>query len=376
MPQVNPFYVGGIIPDRYFCDRIAESERLIREITNGNNLVLVSPRRMGKTGLIRHCFEQSHISENYKTFYLDILQTTSLNEFAFLLGREIFRRLASYGDKALRQFVSVLRSIAGCFGFDAISGMPTFNLQLGDISNPRLTLEEIFGYLGAADAPTIIAIDEFQQISTYKEKNVEAILRSNIQRLPSSTFIFAGSERHMLQQMFSDSARPFYGSASFMELKPIERDVYSRFAERLFAESGKTIGQDEVRMVYDSFSGNTFYMQKALNIAFSMTPAGGVCSREIIYDAVHDMLLSYDTVYREMLSSLNEPQKQLLLAVAQERECEGITSAAFMKKYSLKSASSVQSATSRLVSSGLLTRTASHYSLQDPLLRLWLLKTY
>lgn len=140
MTPINPFFVGGKIPARYFCDRKEESARLIREITNGNNLVLVSPRRMGKTGLIQHCFDEPQISKNFETFYLDILQTSSLKEFTYLLGREIFNRLASYGDRTLRQFASMLRSIAGSFGFDAISGMPTFNLHMGDISNPCLHL--------------------------------------------------------------------------------------------------------------------------------------------------------------------------------------------------------------------------------------------
>lgn len=376
MSPVNPFFVGGKIPDKYFCDRKSESARFIREITNGNNLVLVSPRRMGKTGLIQHCFAKKTIADNFETFYLDILQTSSLNEFTYLLGREIFSRLATYGDRALRRFAAMLRSVAGCFGFDAISGMPTFNLQMGDISNPQLTLEEIFGYLKNSQTPTIIAIDEFQRISTYKEKNVEAILRSNIQQLPSTTFVFAGSERHILHQMFSDSARPFYGSSSFLELNAIDKEVYADFAIRLIDERSKSITRAEVDRVYDTFSGNTFYMQKALNIAFSMTAEGGRCGQEVIANAVGEMLASYDTIYREMLSSLNEPQKQLLLAVAREGECDGITSACFIKKYALKSSSSVQAAASRLVTSGMLTRKASVYSLQDPLLRLWLLKTY
>ncbi|MDE6393837.1 MAG: ATPase [Duncaniella sp.] len=376
MTPINPYFVGGKIPARYFCDRKEESARLIREITNGNNLVLVSPRRMGKTGLIQHCFDEPQISKNFETFYLDILQTSSLKEFTYLLGREIFNRLASYGDRTLRQFASMLRSIAGSFGFDALSGMPTFNLHMGDISNPVLTLEEIFNYLRDSKTPTIIAIDEFQQISTYKEKNVEAILRSNIQQLPSTNFIFAGSERHMLQQMFSDSARPFYGSASFLELNAIREETYSGFAIELFNERNRTISENEVKNVYDTFSGNTFYMQKALNIAFSLTPEGDYCGQETIHYALNEMIASYDTIYREMLSPLNESQKQLLLAIAQENRCEGITSADFIKSHALKSASAVQAAATRLMSTGLLIRKANVYSLQDPLLRIWLLRNY
>ena len=380
--HTNPFIVAGKIPPQYFCDRREESRRLTRYVTNGNNLVLISPRRMGKTGLIQFCYDLPEIRDNYETFYLDILQTSSLKEFTFLFGREIFARLASYGTKALRQFAAMLRSISGSFGFDPISGNPTFNLQMGDIANPQITIDEIFNYLKDSSTPTIIAIDEFQQIANYKEKNVEALLRSYIQQLPNTNFIFAGSERHMLQRMFSDSARPFYNSASFLELKAIEIQEYVDFATRLFTENNKAIDEETIKDVYCTFDGNTFYMQKTLNMAFSMTDLNGKCTSDIIDNAINEILASYDTIYREMLASVNEPQKQLLLAIAKVREATGITSSEFIKRHSLTSASSVQSAARQLLSSSYLTQhpktttSPTKYSLQDPLLRLWLLNTY
>lgn len=341
--HINPFVVAGKIPPQYFCDRKEESKRLVREVTNGNNVVLISPRRMGKTGLIQFCYDLPQINEHFNTFYLDILQTSSLKEFTYLLGREI---------------------------------NPTFDLQLGDIADPKITLDEIFSYLRNSKTPVIVAIDEFQQISTYKEINVEALLRSYIQQLPATNFIFAGSERHMLQQMFSDSARPFYNSASFLELKAIDKQEYISFATRLFAERDRSIEPKAIERTYDTFDGNTFYMQKILNISFSLTPINGRCNSEITDLAVGELLASYDTIYREMLSQVNEPQKQLLIATAKEKEATGITSAAFIRKHALSSASSVQSAARRLLATGMLTRYSDTYSLQDPLLRLWLLQAY
>lgn len=379
---LNPFIVAGKIPPEYFCDRRVESKRLIREVTNGNNIVLISPRRMGKTGLIKFCYDLPDIRDNYNTFYLDILQTSSLKEFTYLFGKEIFGRLASYGTKALKQFAAMLRSIAGGFGFDPVSGNPTFNLQMGDIADPQLTLDEIFEFIKNSDTPSIIAIDEFQQISKYKEKNVEAMLRSHIQQLSNTSFIFAGSERHMLQQMFADSARPFYNSASFLELKAIDREEYTNFATRLFAERDKSIKEEAIINVYESVEGNTFYIQKALNISFSLTAMNEICTKEITDIAINEMLASYDTIYREMLSHVNEPQKQLLLAIAHDKDASQITSTSFIRRHSLISASSVQAAARQLFSSGLITRSSTtssspiSYSLQDPLLRLWLLQNY
>lgn len=374
--RINPFVVAGKIPQDLFCDRVKETERLTREITNGNNLVLISSRRMGKTGLIQHCFDLPPIKDNYETFYLDILQTTGLKEFTYLLGKEIFQRLASRSEKRLRRFMSFLYSLAGSFGFDPLSGTPTFNIKIGDIDDPELTLDEIFRYIAQSETISIIAIDEFQQISKYKEKNVEAMLRSNIQKLQNANFIFAGSERHLLQQMFSESARPFYNSASFMTLDPIEILEYKKFATHLFEEAGKKIDSDVVEYVYKIFDGNTFYLQKTFNLAYSNTKEGETCTINTTRESINEMLASYDTIYREMLAETSETQKQLLIAVAREGRASVITSAKFVKQNALASASSVQSAAKRLIDANLLIRNENTYQIQDPLLRQWIIRTY
>ncbi len=226
---INPFIVTGKIEPEYFCDRVTESARLVKSITNGNNLVIISPRRMGKTGLIRFCYDKPEISKEYYTFFIDILHTSSLREFTYLLGREIYETLLPRSRKMANLFIQTIKSISGKFGFDPISGTPTFNVELGDIDRPEYTLEEIFRYLANADKPCIVAIDEFQQIAKYPEKNIEALLRTHIQKLRNSNFIFAGSERHMMQEMFTSAARPFYHSADMLELKAIVPEIYIPF---------------------------------------------------------------------------------------------------------------------------------------------------
>lgn len=373
---INPFITTGKIPAKYFCDRKLESERLIREVTNGNNIVLISSRRMGKTGLISHCYDNSEIKERYQTFYIDILQTSSLKEFIYLFGREIFNKLVPSGLRRLKQFAAALHSIAGSFGFDPISGMPTFNLQLGDIVNPELTLEEIFKFISESENRCIIAIDEFQQICSYNEKNVEAILRTHIQHIDNANFIFAGSEAHILRQMFTESARPFYNSASIMVLNPINLSEYTKFAKNLFEEANKGVESDAVRFVYQIMEGNTFYLQKTFNIAYSRTYTDGICSINTVKESLGEILGSFETLYKEILSRVNESQKQLLIAIASEGIAGSINSSRFVKKHALASASSVQAASRRLLELGMISRTGNEYKIQDPMLRQWLLLTY
>ena len=96
---INPFITSGKIPAELFCDRKEETKTLIRKMTSGANIVLMSPRRVGKTQLIYHCFDKPVIKDNYIVFFVDILKTSSIQEFTYELGKSVFNTLASKGQK-------------------------------------------------------------------------------------------------------------------------------------------------------------------------------------------------------------------------------------------------------------------------------------
>ena len=373
---VNPFIVTGKIEPEYFCDRIQESARLIKSVTNGNNMVIISPRRMGKTGLIQFCYEKPEIREEYYTFFIDILHTSGLREFTYLLGREIYETLLPRSRKMTNLFIQTLKSISGKFGFDPLSGAPTFNIELGDIDRPEYTLDEIFRYLEAADKPCIVAIDEFQQIAKYPEKNIEALLRTHIQKIRNSHFIFAGSERHMMQEMFLSAARPFYHSADMLELTAIAPDIYIPFIVGHFLKRNRQIEVADVERVYTLFKGHTFYIQKTFNEAFADTPEGEICTLEMIRAAINNMIAANDTIFREILSNIPEKQKELLYAIAKDGEAERITSGSFIKRHSLTSASSVQSAVKKLLEKDIITEINKVFSVTDKLFSMWINQIY
>lgn len=369
----NPFILGHRISRPYFCDRVSEQAALASAVTNGRNTVLISPRRMGKTSLIYVTLHDSEeIREEYLTFFFDILQTNSLTEFTYLLGKAIFDTLASKSMTKVKGFLAALKSLKGTFGFDPISGSPTFDIQLGDIRHPEYTLEEIFNYVEQSERAVIIVIDEFQQITKYTEKNTEAILRSHIQRMSNASFIFAGSEQTILQEMFVSSKRPFYNSSEIMHLGPISENLYADFAEDLFAQREKSLDKDAVRMAFSLFDGNTFYMQRTMNGAFAETAKGTVCRRETIIRSIKSMLAANEVIYREILSNVNAGPKATLYAIAKNRIVANPMSGAFIKSHALPSSSSVQSALQKLIKSGLVSKSEEGYALTDPLLRIFI----
>lgn len=373
----NPFILGHRIHRPYFCDREQEQATLTDAVVNGRNLVLLSPRRMGKTSLIRISLEENlEIRDKYLIFFVDILQSNSLSEFTYLLGKAVFDTVAQKYRKRLRKLTSALKSLSGSFGFDPITGLPTFNIQLGDIRNPEFTLEEIFSYLEHSEKPVIIAIDEFQQVTKYPEKNTEAILREQMQRSSNTTFIFAGSEFSILQEMFNNSKRPFYNSSDIMHLDPINEDYYVEFAKSMFEQRDRWIDPEAIRRAYRLFNGNTFYIQRTMNGAFSATPPKGKCGEETVDGTIRAMLAANDVLYREILSTVSINQKTTLIAIAKEGVVANPMGSAFIKKYVLTSASSVQSALQKLMKSSLISKTPEGYTLTDPLLRMFVNHLY
>ncbi|MBR1485333.1 MAG: ATP-binding protein [Prevotella sp.] len=370
---INPFIVSGKIPNAYFCDRDEESALLLRYLTSEENVVLMSQRRMGKTKLVEHCFDNAKMAKDHVVLSIDILHTTTFQEFIQLLGSVVFDTIARRNDRMMKLFTATLRSLSGSFGYDPVQNTPTFDIRLGDIAAPEYTLKEIFQYIEKADKRCVVVIDEFQQITKYPEKNVEALLRSHIQNLSNANFVFSGSQRRLMEEMFFSEKRPFFMSARNILLEAIPFEAYWSFVDHHFRQSGKAIEKDAVRMVYDTFLGVTLYLQRMMKDAFNMTPQGETCDSAAVERLVADYIQECDPRLREQLAFITESQKELLYAVSDEQGAvKSITSVAFVKRHRLKSSSAVQAASKKLLEYDLLTRRDGAYSIADPLMALWL----
>ena len=239
----NPFLIEGYVSPEYFCDREQETALLTRHLTNGCNVALMAPRRIGKSGLVFNCFNQPLLRDAFHCIYIDIYETKNLDEFVYEFGKGILAELRPKG-----------RKVWEC---------------LGDITRPDVTLDEIFAYLSQAEKPCLVAIDEFQTIANYPEKTVEAALRKRIQQCHNAHFVFSGSKRHMVAQMFTSPSRPFYNSSAIMGLEPIDRQAYLEFANRHLSRIGKEISPEAFCFLYEAYDGVTWYIQYVLNMLYS-----------------------------------------------------------------------------------------------------------
>ena len=220
VPNDNPFYTTITIPNEYFCDREMETAKMISLLTNGNNIVLKAQRRIGKSSLILHLFEQPEIKRHYNTIRVDLYKTVNEADFVKEVGSALL-------DAPFAREQKVKKTI-----MEAIPEIKVYaKLNLGPVSagvetalrqQYEETISRIFKYLENTKKPNIVVFDEFQAIEDYPEKMPE-LLRSYIQKMNNTKFIFSGSEKHILASMFNEDRKPFYKSALPMELQIIHR---------------------------------------------------------------------------------------------------------------------------------------------------------
>ena len=368
---VNPFVTTGYLGKEYFCDREKETEDLIRLLTNGNNVALISPRRYGKTDLIRHCFAQKEIQDHYHTFIADIYSTKSVAEMVNKLGSTILETLKPKGKKVWESFLSSIASAKSEIRFD-MDGMPTWSMRIGDIETPDTTLKEIFDYLQRADKPCIVAIDEFQQITKFSDSNIEAALRTYIQYCNNAKFIFSGSRQHLMGSMFTSPARPFYQSVTIYALDRLPLDRYTTFCQQHFQNRGRVLEASVVKELYTRFEGVTYYIQRVMNELFSRTPQGGTCKSNDISAAIQYIIDISSTIYEDLLYQLPEKQSMVLIAIGRDGHARNVTSGKFIKEHGLISPNSVKAAIPALIDKGLLSYEKGIYQVYDKFFNIWL----
>ena len=374
MAMNNPFVTNGYAGPEYFCDRIEETKRIIEMLTNENNMALISPRRIGKTELIRHSFSQPSIKEAYYTFIIDIYSTNSIADLVNMFGKAIIDELRPKGRTAWEKFLQILSSLRSEISFD-MNGQPVWGIGIGNLVNPEITLDEIFTYLNKADKPCLVAIDEFQQITNYGDNRIEALLRTYIQRCTNAHFIFSGSHRHLMGEMFTSPARPFYQSVTLMNLKPLDVGKYKEFAVSKFEERGKHLDTSVVDMLFGRFSGITSYIQRVMNVLFLKTPEGGTCVPDMVDDAINYNLSMASDTYETLLRQMPEKQRNVFIAISAEGEARNVRSGAFARKYHLTSPSSVNSALKGLLEKDFITQQGDAYVVYDKFFDMWIKKT-
>lgn len=366
---INPFLLTGYVSPDYFCDREQETQKLISALQNGRNVTLISPRRMGKTGLIRHVFHQMEAQKRAKCYYVDLYKTDSLASLVEQLAIIVLGSLDTTEKKIIKQVTTFFKSLRPLLSFDSLTGVPTFMVDV----KPELaehSLAEIFSYLEQSGQLCIIAMDEFQTIADYKENNMEALLRSHIQHLSSVHFIFSGSQRHVLEEMFASANRPFYQSTQIMNFFEIQETSYYQFAKEKLEAHHQQLPTDVFGHLYQTLAGHTWYVQMAFNRLYeSGVPSISMAIADNVLTGIVD---ENEATFQTFMRLVTPAQAKLLRAIAREGSVQQALSQSFISQYGLGATSTVRSAIRALVEKELVLDNQGTYQVYDRFFALWL----
>jgi AAA+ ATPase superfamily predicted ATPase len=363
MKTFNNFVLGHYVSPEYFCDREKETERLIEVIKNERNINLISHRRMGKTGLIFHVLHNISHNTDYKTIYIDLLNTKNLNEFVNEFATVSLENLESKTKKMLKQFASIVKGIRPAISINPYTGSPEMTVEVQKGYAPAMNIHELFQFLDSQNKRIVIAFDEFQQILNYPEDSVEAMLRKYIQQTKNISFIYSGSQKHLLTSMFTDYNRPFYQSAEFMFLDKIPEGEYSSFIISNFNKGKQKIDIEGVELILNLTKRHTYYVQFLCNRLFSLQKK--TIDTALIYHTMNEILYENRAIYYTYEKILSKGQFELLRAISKEDNLTQPTSKDFIQNHKLSTPSSVKRALSSLLEKEMIFEDEGVYSVYD-----------
>jgi len=325
----NPFPTTLYIGSEYFCDREQETKTLLSNITSGLSTTVTAIRRMGKTGLIHHVF--TRLPKNYLPVYVDILATTDKKDFLNALTSAVVNAIPEESTMG-KQILRFIRSLRPVITYNPLSGMPQVTLA-GSEPETDHNIQSVLAFLENLNKKVVIAIDEFQQILEYPEKNTDAWLRSIIQNLTNVIFLFSGSQNHLMTGLFTNPQRPFYRSTQLLHLEAIPSEVYAEFILQQFISHNKQIDKELITKILDWTQVHTYYVQVVCNRIFANS---GKKVTELDFRQETQKLLSEQEIvffqYRDLLTT---PQWNLLKAIGMEPDVFAPTSMDFIKKHNL-----------------------------------------
>lgn len=366
----NPFVYQGYENPDYFCDRTEETENILSALRNGRNITLISPRKIGKTGLINHAFYCIKEQEfDVICIYIDIFSTNTLQDFVEMISKAVIEDALSREKSFMTKVLDFFKGLRPTITPDLLTGMPTVSVNVVPVQ-AEYTLKSIFTHLESLNKRVYLAIDEFQQITEYPEKGTEALLRSYIQFVHNVRFIFSGSKKHLMEVMFCSPQRPFYQSTQLMELNPLHEEIYFDFTSRFFEAKKGSFTRELFHSLYQRFDGYTWYIQAVMHRLYEQEKH--VSTESQLSDAILFQINTMSSYYQTLTTFLTDNQFSLLKAIALERIVSQPQSMDFIQRYSLPNASSVKSALEVLTNKDLVYHTSEGYIIYDRFMGLWL----
>ncbi len=369
----NPFIYGTVVTGKNFTNRKKEIRELINDIKSGQNIFLFSPRRYGKTSLIK-VIQNKLKNENFITIYVDFYQVYSRARFIELYARAIAKETGTKLEKIIEFFKKNVRNIVPSVSLDS-SGSPVFKMEyINNKKNETYILDDIlqlpYKLAKKNKKNMVIVFDEFQEITNLNGDSFEKELRANIQYHEEISYIFMGSKTHILQNMFTDKNRALYKIGKIYPLKKIPRDELVKFILNRFNEGDYSINNNIAEKICRITENYPYYLQMLCHEIWEVAIENKIIDKDVIQIAVNNILNNQSELFLKMWEILSNNQKALLAAFINSG-VEEIYSNQYRENNHLPPPSSVQRSVKGLIEKGIIEAINNKLEFSDIFFRLW-----
>ena len=370
----NPFYLQEVPVDAPFCNRAKELKELQSYAESGANVVLFSPRRYGKTSLVKR-IQKTLADKGVVTIFADFFGIASVDDVAMRLAKAVFA-VTHNKDPLWKKALKTIRSFRPVLKPDLEGGI-SLSVELSSDRRSGLilleeTMDSLADFIKTIDGPVHVALDEFQEIVILKEAlQVEAVMRTRVQQKRCSYF-FIGSRRRILLGIFNERQRPFFQSAINYPLKTLPVDELVEFIAKQFTKNKRKCTQDMARELVSRVGCHPYYVQKA---AFFIYELPGKVTIEAIHQGIEKLFLSERPVFEATIQPLSPHQRLLLQALAYE-PTQKLLASDYIRNHRLGSVGGIQHSARLLEDLDLIEKDkeTGFWRVVDPVFAMWLKK--
>ncbi len=372
--MVNPFRYGTIVTGEDFADREKEQEQLLKDLMSGQHILLYSPRRYGKSSLMVMVLKKLK-EKGIMTSMIDLFACVSINDIIEKLVEETVIPAYKTSSKIMNFFKSAFRGV----GVD-LTLKPDGSIKVGlkkeiKSSGVKETLKQVLDapekLATAKKKPLVIVFDEFQEISNFSDFNLENLMRTHFQHHTNVTYVFMGSKKHIMQQMFENADRPFYKFAKPFPLDVIPKKEFKKYVLEKFKDTEIEIGSSIVDKLLDFTQGHPYFTQQLSHELWNLATEEKKIHVDDVETAIVNLLEIHNDLFLMMWDSSTLLQRKMLSALAIEGRASSIYSMSFIERYELKSASHAQRAIDQLLVNGTVEKKADYFTISDVFFNEW-----
>lgn len=371
----NPFYFGALALDEAFTDREREQAELASDIRNGQDVVVIARRRLGKSSLA-WSVAQSVSAEGVLVAQVDLMTTPTKERLAAALAGSIFEQIASLLARAKETALAPFRGlqIQPTVTVDPEDGTYSFSFAAGERpADIDATLERLFRLPGELAASrgrrAALVMDEFQQVVEI-DPLLPNVMRAVFQTQPEVAHVYLGSRRHVMNRLFNDENEPFWRSAKTIELDLIAPAVFAPYLSRRFETTDKAISANALAGVLEHTAGHPYATQQLCYFLWERTPVGAEASEDLLAEALDDVLRSENTHFSLLWEGSSVNQKLVLEALAHGPGHP--FKAEYRRRHGLGPATNVQRALKALEEREVVIGESGEYRIVEPFLAAWM----